>query len=134
MITLARDSGRTSAIKPRILLVEDDIPVGNMVEEYLADLRGTSEVVRAYNAAEALDLLDHYSFDLVFTDVIMPGSMNGVEMARIVRTYYPLLPIIIATGNAPKDCLKESEAFPVLQKPYRMSVFLQKCAELGIYL
>lgn len=131
MASLAHEPSAAVAPGPRILLVEDDREIGDLVEEYLTESLGM-RVVRAYDAAEALYLIDLDAFDLVFTDVMMPGELNGVQMARIMRSNYPELPIVIATGNAPKECLKDSEDFPLLQKPYRLSQVRQKISMAGI--
>lgn len=131
MAALAHEHSLAAVSAPCILLVEDDELIGDLVEEYLKDALGM-RVVRAYNADEALYLIDLHAFDLVFTDVMMPGAINGVQMARIIRKNYPELPIVIATGNAPKECLKESENFPVLQKPYQLTQVRQKLSNAGL--
>src|SRR5215218_2011264 len=54
-------------------------------------------------------------FDLVFSDVLMPGSMGGLDLAREVGRRWPDLPVLLATGD-PADA--EHGGFPVLRKPY----------------
>ena len=69
----------------QILLVEDDDEVAALVSEMLAQLG--YQVTRAASAAAALGALaDGRSVDLVFSDIMMPGGMNGVELAREIKT------------------------------------------------
>ena len=87
----------SSGFGHRILVVEDNEDVGRFSTELLQDLGYATR--RADNAKQALALIaaDHGAFDLVFSDVIMPG-MNGVEMARIIREQYPHLPVVLTSG------------------------------------
>ncbi len=73
----------------RILVVEDNEEVGRFSTELLQDLGYATR--RADNAKQALALIaaDRWAFDLVFSDVIMPG-MNGVELATIIRAQHPI--------------------------------------------
>ena len=61
---------------------------------------------------------DGEQFDLVFSDVVMPGGMNGVELAHQIRKDYPELPVVLTTGyyNAVDKPLPRG--LPVLRKPY----------------
>ena len=75
--------------------------------------------VPAYSAGEALELLDHESFDLVVTDWRMEG-MNGLELARAIRQRELRLPVIMVTGYDPieaeeiTECLPKQNLFPAL--------------------
>lgn len=76
--------------------------------------------VSAYNAADALAKFEKHRFDMVVTDFRMDG-MNGLELARQLRSKYADLPIIIVTGYGPIDfgndadaCLEKDELFPAL--------------------
>src|SRR6202030_871588 len=93
----ASTEATTSGRGHRILVVEDNEDVGKFSTEPLQDLGYATR--RADNAKQALALIaaDHGAFDLVFSDVIMPG-MNGVEMARIIRQQYPHLPVVLTSG------------------------------------
>jgi PAS domain S-box-containing protein len=108
----------------RILAVEDDDKVLNVSKEILLEI-GYS-VVTATNAAEALDLIaqEPNLFDLVFSDVVMPGGMNGIELAHKIQVTYPHLPILLTSGfmtqAADQQEGMESE-FQILQKPYNRS-------------
>lgn len=100
-----------------ILMVEDDDSVGAMVGEMLLDLG--YDVVRAANANEALAKLADgaASVDVVFSDIIMPGGMSGIDLAREVRRRRPDLPILLTTGYGGHEEL-DAHDFPVLRKPY----------------
>jgi len=100
-----------------VLMVEDDEGVGAMVAEMLADLG--YEVTCVTNAQEALTRLDQdgAAVDVVFSDIIMPGGMTGIDLAREVRQRRPALPILLTTGYGGHDELEPHE-FPVLRKPY----------------
>jgi PAS domain S-box-containing protein len=101
----------------RILLVEDNEEVGRFSTEMLSDL-GYS-IRWAHNANEALDALakDDLAFDLVFSDVIMPG-MNGVDLAATVRDRYPGLPVVLTSGYSDVLSRNSNRGFDLIQKPY----------------
>jgi signal transduction histidine kinase/ActR/RegA family two-component response regulator len=104
------------ADKPaRILVVEDDDTVAAVVEQMIVDFGFACR--RAATANAALTTLESEAFDLVFSDVVMPGGMNGVELAREVRRRRPNIPIILTTGYSGKADA-ESAGFPIFYKPY----------------
>ena len=102
----------------RILLVEDDASVGEMVEAMLSDLG--HEVLRAEAAAPALTILEAPGrIDLMLTDLIMPGGMNGVELAHAAVALRPGLPVILTSGYTGEALGAATEApWPLLAKPY----------------
>nr|WP_210317668.1 histidine kinase famiy protein [Salinarimonas ramus] len=106
-----------------ILVVDDRIEVADLAESILSDFGYT--ILRAANAREALDVLDGTrGVDLLFSDLIMPGGMNGVMLAREARRRRPKLRILLTTGYA-EASLERRDAggaeFDVLDKPYRRS-------------
>jgi CheY-like chemotaxis protein len=100
-----------------VLVVEDDQAVGRFSTEVLHDLG--YRTTWATDAAQALALLaeDNLRFDLVFSDVIMPG-MDGVEFARRVRERYPGLPVVLTSGYSTALVEQGSRGFELVQKPY----------------
>ncbi len=100
-----------------ILVVEDDVIVRMLACDILTD--AGHHTLEAVDAAEALRLLDaRPDIALVFTDVDMPGEINGLGLGRLISLKTPDLPMIITTGGAnvsPGD-LPASARF--LQKPY----------------
>ena len=108
---LAREFGR------RVLVVEDNVEVGRFVTQILQDLG--HEITWAANAPEALTLLteDSDRFDIVFSDVVMPG-MNGIELGQAIRTHYPGLPVVLASGYSHVLAEEGRHGFELVQKPY----------------
>ena len=97
--------------------MEDNEEVGQFSTELLQDLGYTTK--RASNAKQALALIaaDKLAFDLVFSDVIMPG-MNGVEFATILREQYPELPVVLTSGYSSVLAENAHHGFELIQKPY----------------
>jgi two-component system NtrC family sensor kinase len=99
------------------LLVEDSDEVAAVAADYLQQLGYT--VDRAGNAGEALRRLKEAgSYELVLSDLLMPGSVAGLELARIVRVHHAEVPILLATGYSEKAQQAVDEGFCVLQKPF----------------
>jgi len=87
-----------------------------------------------HSAKEALDRLAHGERPtLVFSDIVMPGGITGLELARKVRDRYPELPILLTTGYS--EQVAGSHGFEVLPKPYELSllsVAVQKVVKQGV--
>lgn len=81
----------------KILAVEDDALILMNMVDMLEDLGHT--ILEARSGAVALDTLDKNSVDLIIADQAMPG-MTGTELAGVVHTTLPSLPVVIATGYA----------------------------------
>ncbi len=108
-------SGKRS--RGTILLVEDDLTVAEMTTSML-EAAGHA-VFHAKSAASALDTLAAgRSVDVVFSDVMMPGGMNGVDLAREIRRRRPDLPVVLTTGYVEAARTAMAEGFEVLVKPY----------------
>ena len=102
----------------KILLVEDNPDVAEATKALLADLACDAHV--AVDALQALGMLNGGKFDLVLSDIVMAGPMNGLDLARKIRAEHPDLPIVLATGYSEPASLAAGE-FPVLRKPYDVS-------------
>jgi signal transduction histidine kinase/ActR/RegA family two-component response regulator len=104
----------------RILLVEDDDEVAALVGEMLGQLG--YEVTRAASAAAALGALaDGRSVDLIFSDIMMPGGMNGVELAREIRKRRSDIPVLLTSGYAEASVREAQRAgIQILAKPYHI--------------
>jgi len=77
------------------------------------------ETTVAHSAKEALEQLASGDRPkLIFTDIVMPGGISGIELARKVRDRFPELPILLTTGYS--EQVGGNHGFPVLQKPYEM--------------
>ena len=101
----------------RILIVEDDELVAELAAGMLSELG--FETMVAHSAKEALDRLTREERPkLVFSDIIMPGGITGIELAEKVRARFPELPILLTTGYSEE--VGGAHGFPVLQKPYEL--------------
>jgi CheY-like chemotaxis protein len=104
-----------------ILLVEDDALLRQTISEALRD-RGY-EVTAAPDGAQALKLLERApgnpDFALLFTDIVMPGGVTGVDLALQARKRRATLPVLFATGYATTAVLDAwAEPLDLLSKPY----------------
>ncbi|MGY3342012.1 MULTISPECIES: ATP-binding protein [unclassified Bradyrhizobium] len=100
----------------RVLVVEDNVEVGRFSTQILEDLG--YETTLAANADEALKLLEDVNrFDVVFSDVIMPG-MNGVDLGREIRRRYPGVPVVLTSGYSEVLAEEGRHGFDLIQKPY----------------
>jgi signal transduction histidine kinase len=100
----------------RILLVEDNEEVGEFAEQLLGEI---GHLVRRVRSGEqALYRAQNETFDLVFTDVVMPG-MSGLELAARLAELAPDLPVILTTGYSDEIATSGAGGRPVILKPYR---------------
>ncbi len=101
----------------RILLVEDNEGVGQFARQLLAELG--QKVTWAGDAQAALYILQdrNEAFDVVFTDVVMPG-MSGVELAQQVSSRWPRIEVILTSGYSHILVEEGAHSFPLLRKPY----------------
>jgi CheY-like chemotaxis protein len=100
-----------------VLLVEDDNEVAALTREMLCTFGFT--VIHAASPAAALGALaDARSVDLVLSDIMMPGDMSGLELAREIRRRHPNLPIVLTTGYAEAASSMDTGEFGLVLKPY----------------
>lgn len=112
----------------RLLLVEDDDAVAAGVGHMIRDLGYT--YVRAAQAADALRLLEQgETFDLVFSDMVMPGDMDGLALAKTIRERHPGLPVVLTTGYSEAAATATAERFRLLPKPYGIDALETTLAE-----
>ncbi len=88
------------AKKPHILLIEDDDRLAQVIAKHLRD--HDYEVSFAYDGASAIKQLRHHNFDLIISDIMIPGK-NGVEVCREFRQYNQTTPIIMLTALGTTD-------------------------------
>jgi PAS domain S-box-containing protein len=101
----------------RVLVVEDNAEIGAFSTQLLQDLG--YETTWAASGAEALELLEggRARFDVVFSDVVMPG-MGGVELGREIRRRHPGLPVVLTSGYSHVLAEEGRHGFEFLHKPY----------------
>jgi PAS domain S-box-containing protein len=122
---VVQPSEETSAEMPEgsgtVLLVEDNPDVATASTGLLEQLGYSVRWVP--NAEAALQEIEKDGVDVVFSDIVMPGRMDGLGLARAIRERHPDLPILLATGYS--DAARSAHSdFPILRKPFRI-------AELG---
>jgi PAS domain S-box-containing protein len=115
---LPPETPSVSAGACKVLLVEDNPDVADVTVELLTHMGCETEKVR--DAAAALEAVEGGEFDLMLSDIVMAGPMNGLDLARAVRKKHPDLLIVLATGYS--DAAGQAAAeFTVLRKPYNVA-------------
>ena len=114
----------------RLLLVEDDAAVAAVAMDLLAGLG--LEVEHAETGVQALKVLSKRRFDIMLTDIVMPGGVSGVELARKANRDHPDMRVILTSGYAGDDvdAVVSDAPWPLLPKPYT-SEGLRRMLEVG---
>jgi PAS domain S-box-containing protein len=109
----------SDATQGTVLVVEDSRDVADVTSALLEQLG--YRVVRAENAAQALRHLQQgIEFDLVFSDIVMPGALDGLGLAQICRERFPNIPVLLASGFS--DAARAADGrFDILRKPFELS-------------
>lgn len=112
-----------------ILLVDDDEKVAATVAQMLEHLG--YQVIHCASATAALEWLANGSHvDLIFSDVMMPGGMNGVELAREIRIREFGIPVLLTSGYAEAArTAAEAQGVRILAKPYRLEELAEAVAD-----
>jgi PAS domain S-box-containing protein len=112
-----------------VLLVEDDVEVGDLIAAMIDELGHM--VSRAANADEALVMARaDPTLGLVITDVIMPGGKSGVDLAVILSSERPELPILLSSGYTGQELIRADDTpWPLLRKPYALDALAQAMAD-----
>ena len=122
---VARDTAPPSGT---VLLVEDNAEVAEVGRAYFEQLG--YRVRHAASAQSGLDLIEREDdIDLVFSDILMPGGMNGLELADTVRRRFPRIAVLLTTGysSSAQDAVRRG--FEVLQKPYDLAALQRALRE-----
>jgi PAS domain S-box-containing protein len=107
----------------RVLIVEDEPDLMDVAASLFTSMG--YDVVTASSGREAIDVMEQRDVDILFTDVVMPNGMDGLELASYTRTHYPDTKIMLASGY-PLPALKQRHGkdlneFAFVNKPYRLS-------------
>lgn len=131
-------STRPADLKPRpspeqtILVVEDEVLVRLVIAEYLRECG--YRVHEAAHAHEAIAVLEspEVSIDIVFSDVIMPGDLDGFGLARWVRAHRPNIEVILTStiDRSAEVAGMLCEAGPLLAKPYEPQGVIDRIKQL----
>jgi CheY-like chemotaxis protein len=120
----ADDSGVESVTSGRVLVVEDNPEVLAVCISMLEQLG--YETYAVSGAPAALEVIEKQSFDLVISDIVMPG-MDGMALANSIRARKPEVPVLLVTGFNPSVGQGE---FPIVRKPFDISVLSRAVAGL----
>jgi PAS domain S-box-containing protein len=101
-----------------ILVVEDNAEVADITASLVEQLG--YQTLRAQNATDALNRLQRGDkIDLVLSDVVMPGGMNGIALAQEIGNHYPRIPVLLTSGYS--DVVQAAQArYPILRKPFQL--------------
>lgn len=114
-----------------ILVVDDEKELLDLAKRYLGTQGYT--VLTASSAAEALCQLEqHPAVDLLFTDILMPGGMDGYELGREAISRYPSLKLLFTSGFTKPDTRMQTQfpASQLLNKPYTAAALFHKLHQL----
>ena len=112
-----------------VIMVEDHPEVLDLGREMLEDAGFT---VTAFETADqALAVIEAGApCDLLFTDIIMPGGIDGLDLAARVSRLRPALPVLLTTGWSDQAQGQKSSGLPLIGKPYRQADLVAKVGEL----
>ena len=110
-----------------VLLVEDNPDVASVSRNLLEQLG--YQVRRVADAEAALREIQRQEIDLVFSDIVMPGKLDGLGLARHLREVRPDLPVLLATGYSDAAADVRGD-FPILRKPYEIHQLSRAIASL----
>ncbi len=122
-VEVAAGAGGTvsAASEPQgtVLMVEDSRDVADVTAALLEQLG--YRVVRAENAAEALRHLQQgIEFDLLLSDIVMPGALDGLGLAEVCRKRFPDIPVLLVSGFS--DAAQAADGrFDILRKPFELA-------------
>jgi CheY-like chemotaxis protein len=100
-----------------VLLVEDNPDVATASAGFLEELG--YRVKWATDADAAIREIEQNVITVVFSDMVMPGKMDGIGLARHLKESHPDLPVLLATGYS-EAAQKFNSEFPILRKPYQL--------------
>ena len=110
-------------MQPKVVLVAEDVDViREIIAEFLSEAGHC--VVQVADAAQALEVLRESTYcpDLLFTDVKMPGPVDGMELARLASTSWPNMKVIITSGHLVPAIHELPGRSRFLPKPYSCEV------------
>ena len=108
---------------PTILVVEDEPLLRLALQEVLSD--AGFAVVEADCVAQAVEMVlaPQRTIDLVFSDIRMPGAMNGMQLADWIRERHPGVPVLLTSGYSDKGM---TQKYPFMPKPYDFGILVEK--------
>jgi len=117
-----------SRVRPTVLVVEDEVLIRLLIASELRDLG--IQVLEASNAEEALKILESaLPVHVLFTDIRMPGRMDGIGLSRVARARYPHLKLILTSSHQPENSARAS-ADVFVSKPYDLNAVMRQVETL----
>lgn len=112
---------------PLVLVVEDDPLVRLDMALALSD--AGFAVIEVPDAGEALEVLEtRHTVGVVFTDVEMPGALDGLDLARIIAERWPEIAVLVTSGHRRAEAIDPRRFFP---KPYDSRAVISRMQQLG---
>ena len=110
-----------------VLVVEDNAEVADVTASLIEQLG--YRTLRAQDATDALNRLQRGDkIDLVLSDVVMPGGMNGIALAQEISNHYPQIPVLLTSGYS--DVVQSAQSqFAILRKPFQLPVLEKSVRE-----
>jgi signal transduction histidine kinase/ActR/RegA family two-component response regulator len=129
MTHMEPDQNYEAEASGRVLRVEDDDQVAALTTEMIRQLG--YDTTRVASAEAALGALERRGVDIVFSDVMMPGRMNGMQLAQEIRRRRPNLPVLLTSGYIePSSRNVMSQPIKIIHKPYRMEQLRDALADV----
>ena len=98
-----------------VLIVDDEVDLLNLTGEYISSLG--YKIFKADNAYDALEVLKQEDINLVFSDIVMPGGMNGYDLATLINKDYPQVKVLLSSGYMGKASKGDYKGI-IINKPY----------------
>ena len=122
--------GQSASRRPVVLLVEDEQLLRMDAVEMISS--AGFDVVEAANADDAIEILEvRRDIVVVFTDIQMPGSMDGLKLAAAVRLRWPPIKILVTTGKATPTPEQMPAGSAIIPKPYEIQDVLKAVHGFG---
>ena len=111
-----------------VLVVDDESDLAELAATWLVSFGWKVSI--SENAAQALEQLSRHSYSILFTDIVMPGGMDGIELAHESKKIQPNIKVLLASGYA--DRLRQESSLPgdLITKPYRKSDLIEALGRL----
>ena len=120
---------REAKTLPAVLVVEDEPLIRMEAVDMIED--AGFKVYQAANADAAIKLMEKYDdIGILFTDIDMPGSMDGIKLAEYVNDRWPPVAIVIASGKIDFNLLQLPEGSTVFPKPYPTDMVTKTLGEI----
>ncbi len=117
----------------KILIVEDEKLLGMSLYEILFSVTGTFEVVLCETAEEGLEKIKEKKFDLIISDLKLPGEMTGMDLLRKAKEIHPDTHLILMTAYGSEAVQKAANELGVeayFEKPFKLKEFLNRVLEI----